>query len=46
MDNMGRGGMGERFVAHVLRRGGTGDLSDCRTFIDEQRALAEKGEPK
>lgn len=32
----------EEFVAHVIQVGGTGDINDCRTFIDA--ALAAKGQ--
>lgn len=35
MDNMGMRDTGTAFVAHVLRRGGTGDYDDCATFIDQ-----------
>lgn len=35
MDRMGMGTTSIDFLASVLRRGGTGDLGDCRTFIDE-----------
>lgn len=35
MDNMGMRDTGTEFVAHVLRRGGTGDYDDCATFIDQ-----------
>jgi hypothetical protein len=34
MDHIGNREAASRFLAHVLQRGGTGDLSDCRTFID------------
>jgi hypothetical protein len=30
------------FTAHVLRRGGTGDISDCETFIDHM--MSDSGE--
>lgn len=40
MDNMGMRDTHAEFVAHVLRRGGTGDYSDCATFIDASRAAA------
>lgn len=36
MNHMGLGQTHREFCAHVVCRGGTGDLSDCRTFIDEQ----------
>lgn len=32
--------VGDQYVAHVLRVGGTGDLSDIRSFIDLTAALA------
>lgn len=34
MSNMGSGNHRDRFAAHVLSSGGTGDLHDCRSYID------------
>jgi hypothetical protein len=46
MDNMGLRDTGTEFVAHVLRRGGTGDYSDCVTFIDERMPPAPAAKPQ
>ena len=35
-----------RFMAHVLKVGGTGDLSDCETFIAEEKRLTAASERK
>jgi hypothetical protein len=37
---------GTAFIAWVLQRGGTGDIDDCRTFIDSLLQSAESKGPK
>jgi len=46
MDNMGLNLTSFAFMAHVLARGGTGDYSDCVTFIDARMPPAPAAKPQ
>jgi len=39
MDHMGMANHSYEYCNHVLKRGGTGDLSDCITYIDSVARL-------
>ena len=42
MNNIGNAQIATQFGRHVMNMGGVGDLSDCRRFVDAQKATGEQ----